>query len=42
MSSSTYGQSVTFTATVSDSSGSVPTGSVDFYDGSTPSGRDLP
>ena len=32
---STYGQSVTFTATVSDTSGVVPTGSVEFYDGST-------
>ena len=32
---STYGQSVTFTATVSDTSGGVPTGSVAFYDGST-------
>ena len=32
---STYGQSVTFTATVSDTSGGVPTGSVEFYDGST-------
>ncbi len=30
---STYGQSVTFTATVSDTSGAVPTGSVEFYDG---------
>ena len=33
--SSTYGVSVTFTATVSDSSSGVPTGSVAFYDGST-------
>ena len=32
---STYGQSVTFTATVSDTSSGVPTGSVEFYDGST-------
>ena len=32
---STYGQSVTFTATISDTSGLVPTGSVEFYDGST-------
>ena len=32
---STTGQSVTFTATVSDTSGGVPTGSVEFYDGST-------
>jgi Glycoside hydrolase family 44/Bacterial Ig-like domain (group 3) len=32
---STTGQSVTFTATVSDTSGGVPTGSVTFYDGST-------
>ena len=32
---STSGQSVTFTATVSDTSGGVPTGSVEFYDGST-------
>ncbi len=31
----TYGQSVTFTATVNDASGGVPTGSVAFYDGST-------
>jgi hypothetical protein len=30
-----YGQSVTFTATVSDPSGGMPTGSVEFYDGST-------
>ena len=34
---STYGQSVTFTATVANTSGSggVPTGSVEFFDGST-------
>ncbi len=32
---STYGQSLTFTATVSDANGIVPTGSVEFYDGST-------
>ena len=32
---STYCQSVTFTATVSDASGALPTGSVEFYDGST-------
>jgi streptogramin lyase len=32
---STTGQSVTFTATVSDTGGGVPTGSVEFYDGST-------
>ena len=32
---STYGQSVTFTATVSDTSGVVPTGSVEFYEGSS-------
>jgi fibronectin-binding autotransporter adhesin len=32
--SSTYGQSVTFTATVSDGGG-VPTGSVEFYNGTT-------
>ena len=32
---SAYGQSVTFTATISDTSGLVPTGSVEFYDGST-------
>jgi streptogramin lyase len=32
---STSGQSVTFTATVSDTSGGMPTGGVDFYDGST-------
>ena len=34
-SSSTYGQSVTFTATVSDTGGGVPMGSVEFYDGAT-------
>ncbi len=32
---STYGQSVTFTATISDNGAGVPTGSVKFYDGST-------
>ena len=32
---STSGQAVTFTATVSDTSGGVPTGSVEFYEGST-------
>ena len=32
---STYGQSVTFTATISDTAGGVPTGSVEFYDGTT-------
>ncbi len=32
---SAYGQSVTFTATISDTSGLVPAGSVEFYDGST-------
>ena len=32
---STSGQSVTFTATVSDTGGGVPTGNVEFYDGST-------
>ena len=32
---STYGQSVTFTATVGDTGGGVPTGTVEFYDGST-------
>ncbi len=32
---STYGQSVTFTATVSDTGGGVPSGSVAFYYGST-------
>ena len=32
---SATGLSVTFTATVSDTSGGVPTGSVEFYDGST-------
>ncbi len=32
---SDFGQSVTFTATVSDTSGLVPTGSVEFYDGPT-------
>ena len=40
---SVYGQSVTFTATVTNTSGSggVPTGSVTFYDGSSlPRGRD--
>jgi CSLREA domain-containing protein len=35
----TYGQSVTFTATVASSSGGVPTGSVEFYDGSTDLGH---
>jgi hypothetical protein len=34
-STSTYGQSVTFTATISDSGAGVPTGSVKFYDGAT-------
>ena len=32
---STYGQSVTFTATISDTAGGVPTGSVEFYDATT-------
>ena len=32
---SAYGQSVTFTATISDMAGLVPAGSVEFYDGST-------
>ena len=32
---STYGQSVTFKATISDTAGGVPTGSVEFYDGTT-------
>ena len=32
---STYGQSVTFTATISDTASGVPTGSVEFYDGTT-------
>ena len=32
---SAYGQSVTFTATISDTSGLVPAGSVEFYDGPT-------
>ena len=32
---STYGQAVTFTATVSDTSGAVPLGSVEFFDGTT-------
>ena len=32
---STSGQAVTFTATVSDTSGGVPAGSVEFYEGST-------
>ncbi len=32
---STYGESVTFTATISDTAGGVPTGSVEFYDGTT-------
>jgi YDG domain/Bacterial Ig-like domain (group 3)/MBG domain (YGX type) len=36
---SPYGQPVTFTATVSDTSGGVPTGSVTFYDGSTDLGH---
>src|SRR5206468_418699 len=31
----TYGQSVTFTATVTSTGGPVPTGSVEFFDGST-------
>jgi len=35
VSPSTYGQSVTFTATISDTAGGVPTGSVEFYDGTT-------
>ena len=39
---STYGQSVTFTATVSDTGGGVPTGSVKFYDGSTDLGPGSP
>ena len=41
---STYGQSVTFTATVTDTSGSggVPTGSVEFFDGSTDLGSGTP
>ena len=32
---STYGNSVTFTATISDTASGVPTGSVEFYDGTT-------
>ncbi len=32
---STYGESVTFTATISDPGGGAPTGSVEFYDGTT-------
>jgi subtilisin family serine protease len=36
---STYGQAVTFTSTVSDSGGGVPTGSVEFFDGSTDLGH---
>ncbi len=32
---STYGDSVTFTATISDTASGVPTGSVEFYDGTT-------
>ena len=36
---SIYGQSVTFTATVSDTSGVVPVGSVEFFDGSTDLGH---
>ena len=39
LSPSTYGQSVTFTATVSDTIGSVPTGTVEFYDGKTDLGH---
>jgi Bacterial Ig-like domain (group 3) len=35
----TFGQSVTLTATVSDSSGGVPKGSVEFYDGPTDLGQ---
>ncbi len=38
----TYGQSVTFTATVSDTSGGVPTGSVEFFDGTTDLGAGSP
>ena len=39
---SATGLSVTFTATVSDTSGGVPTGSVEFYDGSTDLGPGSP
>ena len=35
LNSSIYGQTVTFTATVGSTSGGVPTGSVEFYDGTT-------
>ena len=38
-SASTYGQSVTFTATVSNTIGAIPTGNVEFYDGSTDLGH---
>jgi hypothetical protein len=40
----TYGQTVTFTATVTDTtpSGGTPTGSVEFYDGSTDLGPGIP
>ena len=41
--SSTYGRSVTFTSSVSDTTGGgVPTGSVEFYDGSTDLGPGSP
>ena len=36
---SVFGQSVTFTATISDTSGGVPTGSVEFFDGATDLGH---
>src|SRR5271157_4317924 len=44
LSPSTYGQSVTFTATIGNTSGSggTPTGSVEFYDGSTDLGAGTP
>ena len=35
---STYGQSITFTATISDTTGGVPTGGVKFYNRTTTSG----
>ena len=42
LNASTYGQSVTFTATVSDTGGGLATGTVEFYDGSTDLGPGTP
>ena len=42
LNASTYGQSVTFTATVSDTNSAVPTGSVEFFDGSNDLGAGTP